>query len=89
MASYRNEYEVTVEPTGQWTVRHIVGERSTEVANGSEKGPDCMGRAETAACAFIEGRLKELEEAHEYRKRCKVFSVPAAIAYLHGKRIRS
>lgn len=88
MASVRNEYEVTVEPTGKWTVRHIRDERSTEVAIGWENGPDCMGLAETAARAFIEGRLKELEEAHEYRKHCKVFSVPATIAYLHGKRVR-
>ena len=87
----RNEYEVTVEPTGHWKVCHIHGERASEVATGNAHPgivDDPMEIAEEEARAWIRDTLKELEDSHEYRKRCKVFSVPATIGYLHGKRVR-
>ena len=74
----RNEYEVTVEPTGRWSIRHIHGERATTVANGTAHPgivDDPMEIAEQEACKWIRDKLKELEDSHEYRKRCKVFSV--------------
>lgn len=75
----RNEYEVIIEPDGTWNVRHVHDERVRTVAGGREKGPDCMELAEIAARRWVEGQLHQLESQVEYRKRCKVFSMPATV----------
>lgn len=84
MAGYRNEYEITVEPTGAWAIRHIHGEQSSRVAHGEPKGiklvgEDRMERGEQEARGWVMSRLQDLENHEEYRKRCRVFTMPATI----------
>lgn len=82
MRSIRNEYEITIEPSGRWRIDHLIDDHSHVVAWGVAPRGDsdsAMEIAEKAARKWVNDKLREIEVQEDYRKQCKVFTMPATV----------
>ncbi len=73
------EYEINVQPSGVWNIYMLHLDRRHRVAYGAAKGPDCMAVAERDAREWVGRRIEAVRASQEYKKRCKIFRLPAYV----------